>query len=64
MLAAELLQLGQGSVIELDKLAGGQIEIMVGGKYVARGESVVINERYGVRITEIVSPEMRIRQLG
>jgi flagellar motor switch protein FliN/FliY len=58
------LQLGQGSVIELDKLAGEPLEILVNGKLVARGEAVVINEKYGVRLTDIISPMERVKQLG
>jgi flagellar motor switch protein FliN/FliY len=59
----ELLQLGQGSVIELEKLAGEPMEIFVNGKLLARGEVVVINEKFGVRLTDIVSPSERIKQL-
>ncbi|MBL6988400.1 MAG: flagellar motor switch protein FliN [Bacteriovoracaceae bacterium] len=59
----ELLQLGQGSVLELDKLAGEPLEIMVNSKLVARGEVVVVNEKFGVRLTEIVSPIERIETL-
>ncbi|MFO8032375.1 MAG: flagellar motor switch protein FliN [Desulfohalobiaceae bacterium] len=60
----DLLQLGQGSVIELDKLAGEPLEILVNGKLVARGEAVVINEKFGVRLTDIISPMERVKQLG
>ncbi len=59
----ELLRLGQGSVVELDKLAGEPMEILVNGKLIARGEVVVVNEKFGVRLTDIVSPSERIRQL-
>jgi flagellar motor switch protein FliN len=64
MAISDLLQLGQGSVIELSKLAGEPLEIMVNQKLVARGEVVVVNEKFGVRLTDIVSPVERIKQLG
>ncbi|MBT8763638.1 flagellar motor switch protein FliN [Desulfohalobiaceae bacterium Ax17] len=64
LLINELLQLGQGSVIELNKLAGEPLEVLVNGKLVARGEAVVINEKFGVRLTDIISPIERIKQLG
>ncbi|MDA8089876.1 MAG: flagellar motor switch protein FliN [Nitrospiraceae bacterium] len=63
MLIRDLLQLGQGSVIELEKLAGEPLEVLVNGKLVARGEVVVINEKFGVRLTDIISPVERIRNL-
>lgn len=64
LLINELLQFGQGSVIELNKLAGEPLEILVNGKLVARGEAVVINEKFGVRLTDIISPIERVKQLG
>lgn len=64
MLINDLLQLGQGSVIELNKLAGEPLEILVNRKLVARGEAVVVNEKFGVRLTDIISPMERIKQLG
>jgi flagellar motor switch protein FliN/FliY len=64
LLINELLQLGQGSVVELNKLAGEPLEIFVNGKLVARGEAVVINEKFGVRLTDIISPIERVKQLG
>ena len=64
LLINELLQLGQGSVIELSKLAGEPLEVYVNGKLVARGEAVVINEKFGVRLTDIISPMERVKQLG
>ncbi|MDD3311027.1 flagellar motor switch protein FliN [Pseudodesulfovibrio sp.] len=64
LLINELLQLGQGSVVELNKLAGEPLEIYVNGKLVARGEAVVINEKFGVRLTDIISPIERVKQLG
>ena len=56
MLINDLLQLGQGSVIELTKLVGEPLEVLVNQKLVARGEVVVVNEKFGVRLTDIVSP--------
>lgn len=64
LLINELLQLGQGSVVELNKLAGEPLEVYVNGKLVARGEAVVINEKFGVRLTDIISPMERVKQLG
>ncbi len=64
LLINELLQLGQGSVVELNKLAGEPLEVFVNGKLVARGEAVVINEKFGVRLTDIISPIERIKQLS
>ena len=63
VLVKDLLQMGQGSVIELDKLAGEPLEILVNGKLVARGEVVVINEKFGARLTDIISPIERIETL-
>jgi flagellar motor switch protein FliN/FliY len=63
MLIKDLLQLGQGSVVELEKMAGEPMEILVNNKLVARGEVVVVNEKFGVRLTDIISPTERIRQL-
>jgi flagellar motor switch protein FliN/FliY len=59
----EILELGQGSVIELSKLAGEPLEILVNEKLVARGEVVVVNEKFGIRLTDIISPIERIEQL-
>jgi flagellar motor switch protein FliN/FliY len=64
MIINDLLQLGQGSVIELSKLAGEPLEIFVNGKLVARGEVVVVNEKFGVRVTDIVSPMERVKSLS
>jgi flagellar motor switch protein FliN/FliY len=63
MLINDLLQLGQGSVVELEKLAGEPMEIFVNSRLIARGEVVVVNEKFGVRLTDIVSPSERVRQL-
>jgi flagellar motor switch protein FliN/FliY len=64
MIVNDLLQLGQGSVIELNKLAGEPLEILVNHKLIARGEVVVVNEKFGIRLTDIISPMERIKQLG
>lgn len=64
MIINDLLQLGPGSVIELSKLAGEELEILVNGKLVARGEVVVVNEKFGVRVTGIVSPMERAKNLS
>jgi flagellar motor switch protein FliN/FliY len=64
MVINDLLQLGQGSVIELTKLAGEPLEILVNNKLVARGEVVVVNEKFGVRVTDIVSPMERVKSLN
>lgn len=64
MIINDLLQLGQGSVFELDKLAGEPLEILVNHKLVARGEAVVVNDKFGVRITDIISPVERVKQLS
>ena len=63
LLINELLKLGQGSVIELSKLAGETLEVLANQKLIARGEAVVINEMFGVRLTEVVSPMQRIERL-
>src|SRR5688500_12877034 len=59
----ELLSLGPGSVIELDKIAGEPLDILINDRLVARGEAVVVNDKFGVRITDIVSPTERIARL-
>ncbi len=64
LLINDLLQLGQGSVVELNKFAGEPLEILVNNKLIARGEAVVVNEKFGVRITDIISPLERVKQLG
>ena len=59
-----LLQLAQGSVVELDGSAGDLMDILVNGYIVAKGEVVVVNEKFGVRLTEIITPLERIRKLN
>lgn len=63
MAVNELLNLGQGSVIELNKLAGEAMEVFVNDKMIARGEAVVVNEKFGVRLTDIISTKERVEQL-
>ena len=63
LLVNDILQLGQGSVIELDKMAGEPMEIYVNDKLIAMGEVVVVNEKFGIRLTDIISPVERIEQL-
>jgi flagellar motor switch protein FliN/FliY len=60
----EILQLGQGSVIELEKLAGEPMEVLVNNKLVAKGEVVVVNDKFGIRLTDVVSAAQRVQQLG
>ncbi len=64
MLIRDLLKLNQGSIIELEKFAGEPVEIYVNGKLMAKGEVVVVNDKFGVRITEIISAQERVRKLG
>ena len=56
----DILEFNPGTVIELDRLAGEPIDILVNGKFVAQGEVVVIDENFGIRVTEIINPELRI----
>lgn len=60
MTIQDLLQLSQGSVLELEKLAGEPLDIFINGRPVARGEAVIVNEKFGVRITDIIAPDERI----
>ncbi len=64
MLINDLLQLGQGSVVQLTKMAQEPMDIHVNGKLFARGEVVVVNEKFGVRLTDIISPLERVKTLG
>jgi flagellar motor switch protein FliN/FliY len=59
-----LLQLNQGSVVELDRAAGEPLDVYVNGTLVAHGEVVVVNEKFGIRLTDVISPAERIRKLG
>jgi len=63
MLISELLQLGQGSVVELTKFAGEPMEVFVNNRLIARGEVVVVNEKFGVRLTNVVSHAERLNRL-
>jgi flagellar motor switch protein FliN/FliY len=64
ILVNDLLQLGQGSVVELTRLSEEPMDIYVNGKLFARGEVVVVNEKFGVRLTDVVSPVERVKRLG
>ncbi len=58
-----LLQLNQGSVVELDRLAGEPLDVLVNGTLIAHGEVVVVNEKYGIRLTDVISPQERVKKL-
>lgn len=58
-----LLQLNQGSVVELDRLAGEPMDVLVNGTLIAHGEVVVINEKFGIRLTDVISPSERVKKL-
>jgi flagellar motor switch protein FliN/FliY len=58
-----LLQLNQGSVVELDRLAGEPLDVLVNGTLIAHGEVVVVNEKYGIRLTDVISPVERVKKL-
>ena len=64
ILVRDLLQLQEGSMIELDKLAGEPLDLYVNSRLIARGEAVVVNEKFGLRLTDVVSPSERIENLG
>jgi flagellar motor switch protein FliN/FliY len=59
-----ILQLAQGSVIELDALAGEPMDVLVNGCLIAQGEVVVVNEKFGIRLTDVVTPSERVRRLN
>jgi flagellar motor switch protein FliN/FliY len=63
MLIRDLLALTTGSVVELNKLAGESLDVVINDKVIARGEAVVVNEKFGIRLTEVVSPYERIKHL-
>ncbi|MDX2347462.1 MAG: flagellar motor switch protein FliN [Nitrospirota bacterium] len=63
MLIKDLLQLGQGSIVELDKLAGEPLDVLVNERLVARGEVVMVNEKFGIRLTDVISPTERVNKL-
>jgi len=58
-----LLQLNQGSVVELERAAGEPLDVFVNGTLIAHGEVVVVNEKFGIRLTDVISPQERIRKL-
>ena len=64
MLISDLLTLGQGSVIELHRLVGDELDLLINGKLVAKGEVVVVNEKFGCRINEIIPPQDRVKHLA
>ena len=59
----DLLRLGQGSVVELDRVAGEPLDVCVNNTVIARGEVVLVNERYGIRLTQVVDPEDHVKHL-
>ena len=63
MLIKDILGMGEGTIVELDKLAGEPVDLLVNGKLIAKGEVVVIDENFGVRVTDIISPMERISSL-
>ena len=64
MLVNDLLQLGQGSIIELNKPSGEPVEIYINNKLIARGEVVVVDEKFGIRVTDVISALDRVKSLG
>ncbi len=60
---SSLLQLNQGSVVELDRLAGEPMDVLINGTLIAHGEVVVINEKFGIRLTDVISPAERVKKL-
>jgi len=64
ILIKELLDMQEGTVVELDKLAGEPLDVYVNSRLIARGEAVLVNEKFGIRLTDVVSPAERIENLG
>lgn len=64
ILIKDLLQMQEGSIIELDKLAGEPLDLYVNARLIARGEAVLVKDKYGIRLTDVVSPSERIEKLG
>jgi len=64
ILVRDLLQMQEGTLIELEKLAGEPLDLYVNARLIARGEAVVVNEKFGLRLTDVVSPAERIENLG
>lgn len=63
MRIADLLRLAKGSVVELDKLAGEPLDLRVNGQLIARGEAVIVNDKFGIRLTDVLSPSERVHSL-
>lgn len=63
LLVKDVLQLNQGAVVELSKLAGEPLDVFINSKLVARGEAVVVNEKFGVRLVDVVSPNERVEKI-
>lgn len=64
ILVKDLLQMREGFVVELDKLAGEPLDLYVNNRLIARGEAVMVNEKFGLRLTDIISPAERVEKLG
>ena len=64
ILLKDLLKMGEGYVIELNKLAGEPLDLYVNSKLIAKGEAVMVGDKFGIRLTEVISPSDRIEQLG
>ena len=64
MLVKDILNVGMGSVIELDKLSGEPVDVMINGKLIAHGEVVVVDENFGVKIVDVISPDQRMNNLS
>lgn len=64
LMVKDLLQMREGYIIELDKLAGEPLDLYVNSRLIARGEAVLVNDKFGLRLTEVVSPSERIQKLG
>ena len=64
ILISELLQMREGYVLELDKIAGEPLDLYVNSRLIARGEAVLVNDKFGLRLTDVVSPSERIEKLG
>jgi len=64
ILVKDLLQMQEGYVIELDKMAGEPLDLYVNNRLIARGEAVVVNDKFGIRLTDVVSPSERLEKLG
>lgn len=64
LLVKDLLQMREGYIVELDKLAGEPLDLYINSRLIARGEAVLVNDKFGLRLTEVISPSERIRNLG